>query len=62
MKVLQAYAPICGLHDAFAPVFSLIYKHLTERSGKGRIPGRQHLDPTELKRYLPMINLIDLVG
>jgi hypothetical protein len=60
MTVYQAYAPAAGVLEVSSG-FKTLFEQLTESAGPGRIPGRKDVDPTAITRYLPMINLVDVV-
>ncbi len=42
------------------PRFRAVADYLSARAPRGRLPGRQHIDPVDLKAHLAFINLIDV--
>lgn len=42
------------------PRFRAVADYLAARAPHGRLPGRRHIDPADLKPHLPFINLIDV--
>lgn len=46
-----------GLH----PRFERLDRYLRDKTPDGRLPGRHHIDPTELRGLLPFVNLFDVV-
>ena len=43
------------------PRFQRLDRYLRDKAGDGRLAGRQHIDPIELKGLLPYVNLFDVV-
>ena len=39
-----------------------IYAYWAAKRGPGRLPGREHIHPSDFKRHLPTISLIDVRG
>ncbi len=46
--------------ETLHPRFCAVADYLAAKAPPGRLPGRQHVDPAELKPHLPFINLIDV--
>src|SRR5271166_4009022 len=46
---------------AGTPRFKRLADYLTAKAPPGKLPGRQHIDPTELTKLLPWLMLIDVV-
>lgn len=44
------------------PQFKRLADYLTAKAPPGKLPGRQHVDPTELTGLLPWLMLIDVVA
>jgi hypothetical protein len=42
------------------PIFRMVFDYWAARTEAGRLPGRQHIDPIELKSILPNLMLIDV--
>ncbi len=45
---------------AIHPRFSEMARYLEAVAPKGRLPGRQHIDPCDFPRLLGLINLVDV--
>lgn len=41
--------------------FRRMYDYLASKASPGRLPGRQHIDPTEIPDLLPYLTLIEVV-
>jgi hypothetical protein len=48
-------------YDILAPIFARMRDFLARAAPPGRLPGRQHISPTELREFLPFISLVDVV-
>src|SRR5258708_23715609 len=52
------------LKQAISPAIALCYRYWTGKRalcGPGRLPGREHLDPVEMVRFLAHVVLFDVV-
>jgi hypothetical protein len=47
--------------EAHDPRFRAFYDYWRSKAPPGRLPGRQHIDPLEMKLFLPYILLFDVV-
>jgi hypothetical protein len=47
--------------DAKDPRFRAFYDYWRSKAPPGQLPGRQHIDPVEMKAFLPYIVLFDVI-
>src|SRR3954469_8028792 len=47
--------------EARDPRFRAFFDYWLSKAPDGRLPGRQHIDPLEMRRFLPYILLLDVV-
>jgi hypothetical protein len=43
------------------PRFRRLAEYLAEKAGRGKLPGRQHIDPAEITDLLPYLVLMDVI-
>lgn len=51
-----------GSHVDEHPRFRRLADYLSSKAPPGRLPGRQHVEPTEIAELLPWIMLIDVIS
>jgi hypothetical protein len=47
-------------YDTLHPCFAWVRDYLRKVAPPGRLPGRQHIDPVDLRNVLSLINLVDV--
>jgi hypothetical protein len=47
--------------EATDPRFRLFFDYWASKAPPDRLPGRQHIDPLEMKAFLPYLRLLDIV-
>ncbi len=48
-------------YDAISPIFARLRDFLARLAPPGRLSGRQHISATDLREFMPFINLVDVV-
>jgi hypothetical protein len=48
-------------YSSLSPMFARMRDYLARVAPPGKLPGRQHIDPTDLGEFLALINLADVV-